>query len=68
VPPRHSTEGLDAARVIRAEQPATAIVVLSAHVEVEHAMSLLASGDGIGYLLKSDHRRVLAVIAFLDAR
>lgn len=43
MPPTHSTEGLDAARVIREEFPRTAILVLSAHVEVEHAMDLLAS-------------------------
>jgi len=53
MPPTHTTEGLDAARVIREEFPNTAILVLSAHVEVEHAMDLLASGQGIGYLLKS---------------
>jgi DNA-binding NarL/FixJ family response regulator len=53
MPPTHTTEGLDAARVIREEFPETAILVLSAHVEVEHAMDLLASGRGSGYLLKS---------------
>jgi DNA-binding NarL/FixJ family response regulator len=53
MPPEHSTEGLDAAREIRAEFPETAIVMLSAHVEVEHAMDLLASGQRSGYLLKS---------------
>lgn len=53
MPPTHTTEGLDAARVIRAETPETGILVLSAHVEVEHATELLASGHGIGYLLKS---------------
>jgi DNA-binding NarL/FixJ family response regulator len=53
MPPTHTTEGLDAARVIREEFPNTAILVLSAHVEVEHAMDLLASGRGVGYLLKS---------------
>ena len=53
MPPDHSTEGLDAARVIRAEFPEIAIVVLSAHVEVEHAMDLLTSGARSGYLLKS---------------
>jgi DNA-binding NarL/FixJ family response regulator len=53
MPPTHTTEGLDAARTIREEFPETAILVLSAHVEVEHAMDLLASGQGIGYLLKS---------------
>jgi len=53
MPPAHSTEGLDAARVIREEFPETAILVLSAHVDVEHAMDLLASGRRSGYLLKS---------------
>jgi DNA-binding NarL/FixJ family response regulator len=53
MPPTHSTEGLDAARVIREESPETAILVLSAHVEVEHAMDLLAGGQRSGYLLKS---------------
>jgi DNA-binding NarL/FixJ family response regulator len=53
MPPTHTTEGLQAARVIREEAPETAIVVLSAYADVEHAMGLLASGRGIGYLLKS---------------
>ena len=53
MPPTRTTEGLAAARVIRDELPDTAILVLSAHVEVEHAMELLASGQRIGYLLKS---------------
>ena len=64
MPPTHTTEGLQAARVIREELPGTAILVLSAHAEVEHAMELLASGRGIGYLLKS---RVANVDEFLDA-
>jgi DNA-binding NarL/FixJ family response regulator len=63
MPPTHTTEGLEAARVIRQELPGTAILVLSAHAEVEHAMTLLASGRGIGYLLKS---RVTDVAEFLD--
>jgi DNA-binding NarL/FixJ family response regulator len=63
MPPTHGTEGLDVARVIREELPATAILVLSAHVEVEHAMELLASGHRIGYLLKS---RVIDVEEFID--
>src|SRR4051812_15353998 len=64
MPPSHTTEGLDAARVIRDEQPDVGIVVLSAHVEVEHAKGLLASGHGIGYLLKT---RVTDVADFLDS-
>jgi serine/threonine-protein kinase PknK len=63
MPPGHSTEGLDAAREIRAEFPDIAILVLSAHVEVEHAMGLLASGQRSGYLLKS---RVVDVNDFVD--
>jgi DNA-binding NarL/FixJ family response regulator len=63
MPPTHTTEGLDAAQVIRDEFPDIAILVLSAHVEVEHAMELLASGRSIGYLLKS---RVTDVADFLD--
>ena len=62
MPPSHTTEGLQAARVIREEAPKTAILVLSAHVEVEHAMDLLGSGERIGYLLKS---RVTDVDDFL---
>jgi DNA-binding NarL/FixJ family response regulator len=53
MPPSHTTEGLDAARTIRAELPDVGIVVLSAYAEVEHAMELLAGGRAIGYLLKS---------------
>jgi len=40
------------------------IVVLSAHIEVEHAKGLLATGHGVGYLLKS---RVTDVADFVDA-
>jgi serine/threonine-protein kinase PknK len=63
MPPGHATEGLQAARVIRAELPGTAIIVLSAHVEVEEAMELLAGGEGTGYLLKS---RVTDVTQFIE--
>ena len=63
MPPKHTTEGLDAARVIQREFPETAVVVLSAHVEVEHAMDLIASGHRTGYLLKS---RVTDVTEFID--
>jgi DNA-binding NarL/FixJ family response regulator len=63
MPPTHTTEGLDAARVIREELPDTGIMVLSAHVDVEHATELLASGHGIGYLLKT---RVTDVAEFVD--
>src|SRR3954451_8530474 len=48
MPPTNTTEGLDAARMIRDELPEVAILVLSAHIEVEHAMQLLGAGRGIG--------------------
>jgi DNA-binding NarL/FixJ family response regulator len=63
MPPGHGTEGLQAARVIRAELPGTAIIVLSAHVEAEEAMELLAGGEGTGYLLKS---RITDVADFIE--
>jgi DNA-binding NarL/FixJ family response regulator len=64
MPPTHTTEGLDAARTIREERPDAAILILSAHVEVQHAMTLVASGRRTGYLLKS---RVTDLDEFLDA-
>jgi DNA-binding NarL/FixJ family response regulator len=63
MPPTHSTDGLQAAEVVRREHPAIGVLVLSAHVEVEHAMGLLASGRGVGYLLKS---RVTDVEEFVE--
>jgi len=63
MPPTQTTEGLEAARVIRQESPETAILVLSAHAEVEHAMQLLAGGRRVGYLLKS---RVTDVAEFVE--
>ncbi|MGW6280279.1 response regulator transcription factor [Kribbella sp. NPDC055071] len=63
MPPGHSTEGLVAAQAIRREYPQIAVLLLSAHVEVEHAMQILASGQGVGYLLKS---RVTDVTEFTD--
>ena len=63
MPPTHSTEGLEAAGAIREELPETAILILSAHIEVAHAMMLLASGSRSGYLLKS---RVTDIDEFLD--
>jgi DNA-binding NarL/FixJ family response regulator len=64
MPPTHTTEGLDVARTIRAEMPDTAILVLSAHAELEQATDLLACGERSGYLLKS---RVTDVDEFIAA-
>jgi serine/threonine-protein kinase PknK len=63
MPPTHTSEGLDAAALIRKELPETAILVLSAHVQVEQATDLLASGERNGYLLKS---RVTNVEEFIE--
>lgn len=64
MPPAHTTEGLDAARVIHEEFPEIGILLLSAHTEVEQAMELLAGGHRVGYLLKS---RVTDVTEFIEA-
>jgi DNA-binding NarL/FixJ family response regulator len=64
MPPTHSTEGLAAAQTIRDEFPDTGILVLSAHVEIEEATELLATGRGIGYLLKG---RVLDVDELIES-
>jgi DNA-binding NarL/FixJ family response regulator len=63
MPPTHNAEGLEAALQIRREFPDVAMLLLSAHVEVEHALELLDGGRGIGYLLKS---RVTDVADFVD--
>jgi DNA-binding NarL/FixJ family response regulator len=66
MPPSHSSEGIDAARQIQEEFPDTAILVLSAHVDVEHAMDLVATGQRRGYLLKSRVTDVEDFIQTLD--
>ncbi|MEV0199239.1 response regulator transcription factor [Nonomuraea sp. NPDC050691] len=63
MPPTNTVEGLRAAAQIREQHPEIGILVLSAHADAEHAMQLLASGRGIGYLLKS---RVTDVEEFVD--
>ena len=64
MPPDLTPEGLRAAQAIREEMPEIAILVLSAYVEVTHATTLLASGQRIGYLLKS---RVANIDEFLES-
>ncbi|MBO0774099.1 MAG: response regulator transcription factor [Actinobacteria bacterium] len=63
MPPGHLTEGLDAARAIRAEFGQTGILLLSAHAEVDEATELLAAGHSVGYLLKD---RVTDVADFTE--
>ena len=51
--PTFTTEGIDAAKRIRAEFPGTGVVVLSQYVEEDYAFELLSDGvEGLGYLLK----------------
>jgi serine/threonine-protein kinase PknK len=64
MPPTQSLEGLEAAKEIRAESPSVAILLLSAHLEVETASELLKDGDRVGYLLKD---RVRDSDQFVDA-
>jgi DNA-binding NarL/FixJ family response regulator len=53
MPPTFTDEGLVAARAIRAEHPATAVLVLSQHLVPEFAVTLLEDQPGgCGYLLK----------------
>ena len=53
MPPTFTTEGIDAAKRIRAEFPETGVVVLSQYVEEDYALDLLSDGvAGLGYLLK----------------
>lgn len=53
MPPTHTTEGIDAAKRIRAEHPQIGVVVLSQYVEEDYAFELLTDGvAGLGYLLK----------------
>jgi serine/threonine-protein kinase PknK len=64
MPPTRSTEGLEAAHTIREEFPEIGILVLSGHVEIEHATDLLAIGQRVGYLLKG---RVVDVDEFVES-
>jgi DNA-binding NarL/FixJ family response regulator len=66
MPPTKTSEGIDAARAIRAEFPSVGILLLSAHVELETAMDLVEGGQGIGYLLKDRVMRVADVVDALE--
>jgi DNA-binding NarL/FixJ family response regulator len=63
MPPTFTDEGARAARQIKEAHPETGVLVLSQHIEITHAVALVALG-GFGYLLKD---RVLAVDEFLSA-
>lgn len=53
MPPDHETEGIDAARDIRAERPDVGVVVLSQYANALYAFELFQNGtQGLAYLLK----------------
>jgi DNA-binding NarL/FixJ family response regulator len=53
MPPTHTDEGLQAAKLIRGRWPEVGILVLSQHVQARYAVELLAGGtERVGYLLK----------------
>lgn len=53
MPPTHTTEGLQAARQLRAELPHVAVLLLSQYVETRYALELIEDGsERMGYLLK----------------
>jgi DNA-binding NarL/FixJ family response regulator len=67
MPPTHTTEGIDAAKQIRAEHPSIGVVVLSQYVEEDHALALLADGvAGLGYLLKERVSDVTELVRALN--
>lgn len=66
MPPTKTIEGLVAATRIRELFPSMGILVLSAFVEVDEAVKLLASGGRIGYLLKGRVTDVAELVDSLD--
>lgn len=65
MPPTHTDEGLRAARQIRSQHPATAVLVLSQHLEPDYALQLVEEKpERVGYLLKE---RVGRIEQLLDA-
>jgi DNA-binding NarL/FixJ family response regulator len=53
MPPTHTTEGIAAAKEIRASHPGTAVLVLSQYAESAYATDLIEENPaGLGYLLK----------------
>jgi DNA-binding NarL/FixJ family response regulator len=53
MPPTHTDEGVQAARMIRHEMPGMGVVVLSAYIQEDYAVELLGDdAAGVGYLLK----------------
>jgi DNA-binding NarL/FixJ family response regulator len=67
MPPSNTTEGIDAARRIRADHPDIGVVVLSQFAEEAYAYELLKDGAaGLGYLLKERVADVTEVVRALN--
>lgn len=65
MPPTYTTEGLEAAALIRRDHPEVAVVVVSQYVEADAAAELVATADGrFGYLLKD---RITDIDTFVDS-
>jgi DNA-binding NarL/FixJ family response regulator len=65
MPPTHTDEGLRAARQIKADLPATGVLVLSQYLDEDYVFALLGDGaQGLGYLLKD---RITDGDSFVDA-
>jgi serine/threonine-protein kinase len=65
MPPTHTDEGIVAARRIRADHPATGVLLLSHHLESAYALRLFQDQpEACGYLLKE---RVSDIAVLVDA-
>jgi DNA-binding NarL/FixJ family response regulator len=66
MPPTWTTEGIEAARRIRREDPRVGVVVLSQYAEDAYAVDLLKEGaGGLGYLLKERVSQLDQLVAAL---
>ncbi|MDR1117804.1 MAG: response regulator transcription factor [Bifidobacteriaceae bacterium] len=64
MPPTFTDDGLRAAVELRRQHPGLAVLMLSQYVEEVYARELLATGGGVGYLLKD---RVVSLDALASA-
>jgi DNA-binding NarL/FixJ family response regulator len=63
MPPDNDSDGAQAARRIRDEEPEVGVLLLSQHIQLRHCLGLIGT-PGFGYLLKD---RVLHLDEFEDA-
>jgi DNA-binding NarL/FixJ family response regulator len=66
MPPTWTTEGVETARQIRDRFPSVGVLVLSASVDVDHALELLFGGGPVGYLLKSQIAEIGQLVDALE--